>query len=60
MDLDLLLLSGFYGLVCFVGCGFFIALALATQEETGSDHSLGFYPVRSGAGQCSSSASGAG
>lgn len=44
MDLDLLLLSGFYGLVCFVGCAFlYQRWRWRRMKRLGRRH-LGFYP----------------
>lgn len=44
MDLDLLLLSGFYGLVCFIGCVFFYQRwRWRRRKRMGGSH-LGFYP----------------
>ncbi|HMH16330.1 MAG TPA: hypothetical protein VK578_24745 [Edaphobacter sp.] len=44
MDLDLLLLSGFYGLVCFVGCGFFYQRWRWRRRKRLGRSQLGFYP----------------
>src|ERR1700685_2184018 len=44
MDLDLLLLSGFYGLVCFVGCVFFYRRWRWRHRKRMGRARLGFYP----------------
>lgn len=44
MDLDRLLLSGFYGLVCFVGGAFFYQRWLWRRRKRMGRRRLGFYP----------------